>query len=122
MLGFSSHQRIPCTFATGASCSSAIDVRGANHVSFEFVTFSSYLGASTANVYVQACRSKDGTFRRVVDQGTYSSSVGIDDWEVPSFAGNRTVVCWPAPMFDFVKIELSRVTTASMGCWVNVHD
>jgi hypothetical protein len=122
MFGFSSHQRIPCTFATGASISSAINVAGANHVSFEFPTFASYVGSATVQVYAQVCKTSDGTFRRVMEQGIYSAGSGILDWEVPFFAGSRTVVCHPAPMFNFVKVELSAVTTASMGCWVHVHE
>lgn len=122
MLGFSAHQRIPITFATGESVSPVINVAGANHVHVEFPTFSVYAGTATLNAYLQASNKADGTFRRVMDQGIYSAGAGVADWEVPAFTGNRTVVCWPAPMFNFVKIELSAVTTAAMGCWVHIHD
>lgn len=122
MWGFSGHQRIPVTFTTGATSNSAVSVRGFSHVAIEVPTFAAYMGAATANVYVQGCSTINGTFRRIVDEGNYSAGAAIADWEVPSSAGNRTIICRPAARFDYIKVELSAVTTASMGCWINVHD
>lgn len=121
MWGFNGHQRIPCTFATGATLGSAVNVAGANHVSIEVPTFASYMSVTTANLYIQGCSTSDGTFRRVVDEGVYSAGAGMADWEVPSSLGNRTIICRQATKFDWVKVELSRPTTGSMGCWINIH-
>jgi hypothetical protein len=121
MWGFSGHQRTGCTFATGATSGSAVFIGGANHVSIEVPTFASYMSVTTANIYIQGSNKSDGTFRRIVDEGNYSAGAGIADWEVPSSTGNRTIICRPAARCDWIKVETSRVTTASMGCWVNTH-
>ena len=122
MWGQSGHQRVTCTFATGmTSACSPVDVRGANHVAIELPTFASYMSVSTANMYIQGCKTSDGTFRRVMDEGNYSAGAAIADWELPSSTGDRVVICRPAARFDYIKPEFSRETTAAMEVWVHIH-
>lgn len=120
MVGYNS--RATLTFATGmTSACSPVFTGGSLHVAFEIPTFASYMSVSTANMYVQVCQTTSGTFRRVMDEGNYSAGAAIADWELPSSAGNRVVVCRPAARFDWVKPEFSRVTTCAMEMYVHFH-
>jgi len=121
MIGQHGHFVQEATITTDNLLSTAIFVGGANHVSFEIPTFSVGLNATTSNVFVQVAATSDGTFRRAKDAGIYSASSGIQDWEVPSDAGNYNAVCRPAARFDFIKIELSNTATANVLCNVHVH-
>lgn len=122
MWGFSGHQTVVCTFATGATISSAIPTRGSNHVAIELETFAVGLAAATANVYVLGCKTASGTFRRIMDEGNYSAGAAIADWEVPSTIGNKTVVCRPAARFDYIKYQFSQDVTAPIRIWTHLHD
>jgi hypothetical protein len=62
------------------------------------------------------------TYRRIKDEGNYSAGASIADWEVPTFEGDRLVVCRPAARINFIKVELLDVTTNTFGCWVLLHD
>ena len=107
------------TFASGASISAACPIEGANRVALEFPAFESLLGAASANAYVQVCETSTGTFRRLVDMGVYSASSGLQDWEIPVFNGDRTVLCRPVVGFNFMKIHLG--TAATDGYSATVH-
>ena len=122
MLGYEGAQRIPITFATATTLSSAIACRGWNHVNVEVPAFASFVGAASTCLYLQVCETVDGTYRRLMSDGNYSANAGILDWEVPLFTGNRTILCWPAPQFNFVKLELLDATTAPMTCWFHLHN
>lgn len=129
MMGFEARsQRIPATFATATTLSTAaIDVRGWNHVAIEVATFSGSLGVTSTCVYVHGAVVSNttgitgATYRRIVDEGNYSAGAKLADWEVPTFEGNRTIICRPAARFDAIKIELKDATTAAFGCWINLH-
>jgi len=120
MLGFNGTNRVSASVATAVSVTSAIDIRGANHISLEFQTFTN-MSAASVNCYLQGCSTSDGTFRRVMAEGAYSAGVAIADWEMPANTGNKQVVCWPAPQFDYIKIEYGVSATAPMTAWVNIH-
>jgi len=122
MVGFEGAQRIPISFATAATLSSAVACRGWNHVNIEVPTFAAYVEAASTCLYVQVAENAADTFRRVKVDGTYSAGAGILDWEVPAFTGDRTILCWPAPQFNFIKVELLNPTTAPMTCWVHLHN
>ena len=98
--------------AINATVTRAIPIEGVNRIAFELPTFAASLITATANVFFQVCETETGTFRRVKDMGVYSASSGLQDWEIPSTVGGFTVLCRPAPGFNFLKIEVSKTATA----------
>lgn len=118
---------IVCNVTAAATVSDPVDISGWNHVAFEIPTFAAYCVSATANVYVQGASvvqfasASSGTYRRIVDVGVYSASSGLQDWEVPETIGSKVVVCRPASRFNFIKIELSKTTTAAMSINVIRH-
>jgi hypothetical protein len=119
MRGQSLHQTQVVTFASGASVSAVCPIDGANRVAIEFPSFGNDLAAAAANAYVQVGVAAGGTFRRLQDMGIYSASSGLRDWEIPSFSGDRTVLCRPVVGFDYMKVHLG--TAATNGYSVTVH-
>lgn len=125
MLGYDNQSVVTATIS--GTVSDPVDIRGWNHVAFEIPTISSYCVSATANMYVQGSSvvtftsASGGTFRRIVDVGVYSASSGLQDWEVPEFTGNRIIVCRPATRFNYVKVELTKTTTAAMSISVIRH-
>ncbi len=124
MFGQFGHKVLSANIASAAVLSNAIPVLGANQVLLEFPTFTSgtNLISATANAYIQVCNtSTGGTFRRLVVMGQYSAGSGLQDWEVPKFSGNRTIVGPPMTgSFAYIKIEMN-VSGVGAGCACNVH-
>lgn len=114
------HKRIAATLATATTSSSAIPIRGASKVAIELPLYASGIVTATANVYVQVGMTETGTFRRAVVNGVYSGGSGLLDFEVPSSTGNRTVDCPWLAGFNYMKIELNNVTTATYAAYVHV--
>lgn len=114
MFGMSTHKRIAATMAADATISSAIKVKGFNHVHLEIPTLSVGLASGTADVWVHGCDTETGTFRRMRIDGT--------QWCVTATTGNLLVFCDPAALVDYIKIETSNTATASVGLYVHVHN
>ena len=129
MFGFNGHRVITATVQSNAVLTNAVPLAGVNHVALEFQTFTVGLITATANAYVlgsykltiRGSGTTYGTYRIIQEDGTYSAGAGILDWEVPSFTGNRTVVCRPAARFDSIKIQLSNTATTTMDVYVHCH-
>lgn len=121
MFGFHQHGTIDASFASAASKSAAINVTGKNHVAIEMPAFGTLLAESTCNVYVEGGQTSTGTFRRIKDEGIYSSGAGILDWEIPSTTGNWLTICRPAARFNFIKVHLSTAATDAISCTIHVH-
>lgn len=119
MQGTHGHFKKVVTFISGESESSAAFISGANRVAIEFPAFGTLLAAAAANAYVKVAKDEDDTFRRLRDMGVYSSTSGIQDWEIPSFTGDKMILCRPVVGFDHMKVELS--TAATDGYTATVH-
>jgi hypothetical protein len=129
MFGFNGHHVVTAVVQSNAVLTSSVPVAGWNHVAIEFQTHTVGLITATANAYVLGAYKLSSrntsttcsTYRIVQEDGTYSAGAGILDWEVPSFTGNRIVVCRPAARFDYIKIQFSNTATTTMDVYVHCH-
>jgi len=122
MQGLSGHKTIIATIATGGSVTTAINVTQWNHVSIEVPTYAVGCVTATANIKCLVAKNNTDTFRPVREMGVYSANSGIQDWEIPSSAGNFNAICRPAARFNWVKFQISNTCTANLGCVVHVHN
>ena len=119
MRGMYGDAPIAANITTAAMSSSAIPIAGASRIALEIATFANGLITATANILVKACDTEGGTYRRVKEMGTYSANSGLQDWEVPSSAGNYHVICDAVLGFNYMTIESLNTATAVLTC--NVH-
>lgn len=112
------------TIVTDSTFSSEVNIAGFNRIAIEVPTFDAGLSTDSANVYVNVAETEGGTYRRLKDMGAYSSTSGIQDWEVPRTIGNYTVLCRPASGFHWMKLEVAQgatfnaTSTAGLSCKV----
>ena len=113
MFGMFGHRITPCSFSTGSTFSTVITLPGGyNFWAFGIQTFAAGVGTATANVYVQVSNSAPTAgFRRVKFMGQYSGGSGLQDFEVPSSLGNYICVAPSIIGWNYVRLELSTVTT-----------
>ena len=106
------HQSLACSFATGVSVSTYVNIEQSQKIAVEFPTFAAgQIASATANFYFQVARSSVDTFRRLQKQGVYSANSGIYDIEIPSNAGNLYAVIDGLEGFNYMKIESTRTAT-----------
>lgn len=114
MFGFGKHAVINATMATGASTTGLIDIRESNAIGIEIPTFGTVMGSATCNVYVAGAAS-GGTAVRIKAMGTYSSSSGIQDWEIPQSAGGYIAYCPIVVGMKYIQIQFSTTVTGTGG-------
>lgn len=119
MRGMYGDAPVAATIGINALSSPAVFIGGASRVALEIPAFTNLITA-TANIYVKACATENGTFYRVKDMGTYSANSGLQDWEVPSTAGGFIVICDPAIGFNYICVESSKTATAAFSAKVHV--
>jgi hypothetical protein len=121
MNGFQIHKVQGVSMVTGASFAGPFDVRGANQVALEIPTFGTVFTTATPNVYINAAAS-GGTFVRVKAMGTYSSSSGIQDWEIAQGPGNYIAYCPVAVGFTQIQVQFSTTVSGNGGVFTpRVH-
>jgi hypothetical protein len=114
MFGFGIHKVQASTMATGASTSGSFDIRNANAIGIEIPAFGTVMGSATVNVYVAVAASA-GTFVRLKAMGTYSSTSGIQDWEIPQGSGGYIANCPVAVGFTQMQIQFPTTVTGTGG-------
>lgn len=112
MLGQSTAKPVTAAMSASATVSNYVDVRGANHVTIELPTMSTYFASAAIKVYVQGANDPTSTFRRMFIDGS--------EWNITT-TGNVQVFCDPGAVINYLKIETDVSCTAAVGIQVHKH-